>query len=135
MIDIWPHLANTAKEYADNIKAMVDIVGVDHVCIGTDTKITPEVREIDPVKMAQFQKEHQNNGKNFGGKGKDEHKGGPQGFPKKDSNAVNHVFASEPSNFYHSVIRSLIDDGLSMDDVKKISGGNFLRVFDIATKK
>lgn len=117
VIGIWPHLANTAKEYADNIKAMVDIVGVDHVCIGTDTKITPEVREIDPIKMAQFQKEHQNDGKGFSGngKGKDGHKGGPQGFSEKNPNAVNHVFASEPDNFYHSVIRCLLDDGFSMD--------------------
>lgn len=137
VIGIWPHLANTAKEYADNIKAMVDIVGVDHVCIGTDTKITPEVQEIDPVKIAQFQKEHKDDGKGFGGKGKDknDHKGGPQGFPEKNPNAANHVFASEPDNFYHSVIRCLLDDGFSMDDVKKICGGNFLRVFGIATNK
>jgi membrane dipeptidase len=25
--------------YAQNIRAMVDVVGVDHVCIGTDTKM------------------------------------------------------------------------------------------------
>lgn len=48
---------------------------------------------------------------------------------------VNHVFASEPDNFYHSVNRCLLDDGFSMDEIDKISDGNFLRVFDIATKK
>lgn len=131
VIGVWPHLANTAKEYADNIKAMVGIVGIDHVCIGTDTKITPEVQEIDPVKMAQFQREHKDKGNER--KGGDGHKGKPQGFPGKDPGAANHVFAAEPDNFYHSVIRCLLDDGFSMDDVKKISGGNFLRVFGTAT--
>lgn len=129
VIGIWPHLANTAQEYADNIKAMVDIVGVDHVCIGTDTKITPEIREIDPEMMKRFQEEQQKNGN---GDYKDKPK---MEMQQKDPNAINHVFASEPDNFYHSTIRCLLDDGFSMDDIKKICGGNFLRVFGIATNK
>jgi len=28
-------------DYAKNIRAMVDVVGTEHVCIGTDTKIAP----------------------------------------------------------------------------------------------
>ena len=45
VIGIWPHLANSPAEYAENIKAMVDVVGIDHVTIGTDSKITPEYDE------------------------------------------------------------------------------------------
>lgn len=41
VIGIWTHLADSPLEYAQNIRAMVDIVGVDHVCIGTDTKMAP----------------------------------------------------------------------------------------------
>lgn len=63
-----------------------------------------------------------------------EHKDGPKMMmPQKGPNAVSHVFASEPDNFYHSVIRCLLDDGFSIEDIGKISGGNFLRVFGIAT--
>ncbi len=39
-IGVWTHLADTPLEYAKNIRALVDVIGVDHVCIGTDTKLT-----------------------------------------------------------------------------------------------
>ena len=46
VIGVWTHLSNTALEYAQNIRAMVDVVGIDHVCIGTDTKMTPSYRPV-----------------------------------------------------------------------------------------
>ena len=39
LIGVWTHLAETPSDYVQNIRAMVDIVGTDHVCIGTDTKM------------------------------------------------------------------------------------------------
>ncbi|MEC4005347.1 membrane dipeptidase [Flavobacterium sp. SUN052] len=39
VIGVWTHIADTPTDYAMNIRAMVDVVGIDHVCIGTDTKI------------------------------------------------------------------------------------------------
>jgi membrane dipeptidase len=39
VIGVWTHLAETPADYAQNIRAMVDVVGIDHVCIGTDTKM------------------------------------------------------------------------------------------------
>lgn len=39
VIGVWTHLADTPLEYAQNIRAMADVVGIDHVCIGTDTKM------------------------------------------------------------------------------------------------
>ncbi len=39
VIGVWTHLAGSPKEYAENIRAMVDVVGINHVCIGTDTKM------------------------------------------------------------------------------------------------
>ena len=41
VIGIWTHIADTPLDYAKNTRAMVDIVGTEHVCIGTDTKISP----------------------------------------------------------------------------------------------
>ncbi|ODT67094.1 hypothetical protein ABS71_11495 [bacterium SCN 62-11] len=41
VIGVWTHLADSADEYAANVRAMVEVVGVDHVCIGTDSKLTP----------------------------------------------------------------------------------------------
>jgi membrane dipeptidase len=39
-IGIW-HFFPSLKKYVDGLKEMVDIVGVDHVCIGTDQQVTP----------------------------------------------------------------------------------------------
>ena len=39
VIGVWPKLADSLKEYVENIKAMVDAVGVDHAGIGSDTDL------------------------------------------------------------------------------------------------
>lgn len=44
VVGIWTHLSDSPLEYAQNIRAMTDVIGVDHVCIGTDTKMTPSYR-------------------------------------------------------------------------------------------
>ncbi|QES90881.1 peptidase M19 [Rhizosphaericola mali] len=41
VIGVWTHLADTPLEFAENVKAMVGTIGVDHVCIGTDTTMAP----------------------------------------------------------------------------------------------
>jgi membrane dipeptidase len=41
VIGVWTHMADTPLDYAKNIRAMVDVVGTEHVCIGTDTKMAP----------------------------------------------------------------------------------------------
>ncbi|HVN03762.1 MAG TPA: membrane dipeptidase [Bryobacteraceae bacterium] len=39
VIGVWTKLAGSPKEFVENIKAMVDAVGIDHVGIGTDTDL------------------------------------------------------------------------------------------------
>lgn len=102
VIGVWPHLANSPAEYAANIKAMADVVGIDHVTIGTDTKITPEYDEAS-------------------------------GSYRQGSNAVNHVWNDVDDTFYHSVITELVNLGYSQEDIYKICGGNFYRIFAQAT--
>ena len=47
LVGVWTHLADTPLDYAQNVRALVDVIGVDHVCIGTDTKLTqPSPRPI-----------------------------------------------------------------------------------------
>ena len=41
LVGVWTHLADTPLDYSRNIRALVDVIGMDHVCIGTDTKLTP----------------------------------------------------------------------------------------------
>ncbi len=47
VIGVWTHLADTPLDYAKNVKALVDIVGAAHVCIGTDTKMAPPNNSTD----------------------------------------------------------------------------------------
>ena len=42
-IGIW-HFFPSLEKYVDGLKEMVDVVGVDHVCIGTDQHVTPGSR-------------------------------------------------------------------------------------------
>ena len=44
LVGVWTHLADTPLEYARNIRAMADVIGIDQVCIGTDTKLTQPSR-------------------------------------------------------------------------------------------
>lgn len=47
VIGVWTHLADTPLDYAKNIRALVDVVGAEHVCIGTDTKMAPPSNSSD----------------------------------------------------------------------------------------
>jgi membrane dipeptidase len=39
-IGIW-HFFPSLEKYVDGLKEMVDVVGVEHVCVGTDQQVTP----------------------------------------------------------------------------------------------
>lgn len=133
VIGIWPHLASSPEEYASNIHAMVDIVGIDHVCIGTDSKITPEYQEMTEEMKARFEQERKRREAERKEKGETEDRR-PR-FQPRDPNAVNHEWADQPDNFYHSVIRCLLKEGFAPSEIEKIVSGNFLRVFSEATNK
>ncbi len=98
VIGVWTHLASSPKEYSQNIRAMVDVVGVDHICIGTDTKMTP------------------------GGNGRG-----------RIGERTNEAWKDQKTGFYYTVVESLLQTGFSEDEIGKIGGGNFCRIFDAAT--
>ena len=39
-IGIW-HFFPSMEKYVEGLKEMVDVVGVDHVCVGTDQQVSP----------------------------------------------------------------------------------------------
>ena len=50
LVGVWTHLADTPLDYARNVRALVDVIGINHVCIGTDTKLTqPGARRNGPA--------------------------------------------------------------------------------------
>ncbi|WP_428668552.1 dipeptidase [Runella sp.] len=109
IIGVWRHLSDTSLEYAQNIRALVDIIGIDHVCIGTDTKLTPAYR----------------------------------GAPKPGESApqsggrigerTNQAWQDQKLGFYYTVVDAMLKTGFTADEISKIGGGNFCRVFDAAT--
>ena len=126
VLGVWTHLADTPLVYAQNIRALADVVGVDHVCIGTDTKMTPTYRPGGPQ---------------LGGNQ-------PAGPPRENKTPItpsgaqnrgrigertNEAWADQQAGFYYAVGDALLKVGFSQDEIGKIGGGNFCRVFDMAT--
>lgn len=103
VIGVWTHLADTPLAYAQNIKALVDSIGIDHVCIGTDTKLTQPYRP--------------GGGQNRGRVGE----------------RTNEAWEGQQTGFYYTVVEALLTVGLTENDISKVGGGNFCRVFDAAT--
>lgn len=134
IIGVWTHLADSPLEYAQNIRALVDVVGVDHVCIGTDTKLTGNNDR--PNGPRPDQRVKLGDGKpNDGGDGKRPH-GPPSGGPNQGfrSEGTNKNWPEQKNGFYYTVIEAMLKVGFSVDEIGKIGGGNYCRIFDIATK-
>ncbi len=109
LVGVWTHLADTPLEYAKNVKALVDVIGVDHVCIGTDTKLTqPSPRP-----------------------------GGPPPGPRdrRVGERTNQAWRDQTAGFYYVVANAMLKAGFTPDEIGRIGGGNFLRVFGEAVKK
>lgn len=99
VIGVWTHLADTPLDYAKNVKALVDVVGSEHVCIGTDTKMA-----IASTLGQQFGKK------------------------------TNQSWENEKNGFLFTVVEAFIKTGFTEKEIIQISGGNYWRIFDQATK-
>lgn len=145
MIGVWTHLADTPLEYAQNIRALVDVIGIDHVGIGTDTKLTPSYRSpnsIGPKPGQQGPPPGNADGKPDGPPGGPPPDGkGPGGPPPGGQNRprvgerTNEAWQDQTLGFYYAVVDALLKTGFTADEIGKIGGGNFCRVFDAATKE
>ncbi|NBB30942.1 dipeptidase [Cellulophaga sp. BC115SP] len=113
LIGVWRHLTDSPVAYAQNIKAMVDVVGVNHVCLGTDTKLTPAYRS--PNANQNRQNNNNNQSKRFGER-------------------TNEIWESQHSGYFYTVVEELLKLGLTEPEIIKIGGANFCKVFDEVTK-
>jgi len=131
VIGVWTHLADSPAAFADNIKAMVDVVGVDHVCIGTDTKLTPAYRSPNDKGWGQ-----EGNKKPQGQDGPPKKENEPQGpgGKKQGSDRTNLAWGESKAGFYYTVVEALLNAGYKEEEIAKIGGGNYCRIFDAATK-
>ncbi|MNK70687.1 Membrane dipeptidase [compost metagenome] len=133
VIGVWTHLADSPTEFADNIKAMVDVVGVDHVCIGTDTKLTPAYRSPNDKGWGQGDNKKPEDKKEEPKKQNDQK--GQNANKKQGSQGTNQSWGIEKQGFYYTVVESLLKAGFKEEEIAKIGGGNYCRIFDIATKR
>ena len=110
IIGVWTHLADSPLEYAQNIRALVDVIGIDHVCIGTDTKMAL------PSKPSISQ--------NAAGGGQKNERIGER---------TNLAWQDQKVGFYYVVVDALLKTGFTADEIGQIGSANFCRVFDAAT--
>ncbi len=99
VIGVWTHLADTPADYAKNIRAMVEAAGVEHVCIGTDSKMATATNSTD-----------------------------------KFGKQTNQSWDNDKDGFLYVVVDALLKNGFTENDILKITGENYCRVFDAATK-
>jgi membrane dipeptidase len=109
-IGVWTHLSDTPLEYAKNIRALVDVIGIDHVCIGTDTKLT----EPTPRPGGGFRPGQQD---------------------ARIGERTNLAWADQTAGFYYVVVDAMLKTGFTPDEIGKVGGGNLLRIFGEAAKK
>jgi membrane dipeptidase len=93
VIGVWTKLADSPKEFAANIKAMVDVIGIDHVGIGTDTDL----------------------------------------LSSRAGQGTNKAWAGLTGGFFRAVVGEMLLQGFTPDDIGKVGGGNFCRVFGKVT--
>jgi membrane dipeptidase len=137
VVGVWTHLSDSPLEYAKNIRALVDVIGVDHVCLGTDTKLTrPSPRPNGPPPGAKGDgglDGSGHDGHQFGGPPPGGGPGGPQ--RARSGERTNEAWAGETVGFYFVVVDALLKSGFNADETAKIGGGNYLRLFTVATDK
>lgn len=132
VIGVWTHLADTPLEYAQNIRALVDVIGIDHVGIGTDTKLTPPYRPAGG-----------GGPKPGGGPGNrpdgppptNPGQNGPGGSQNRGrvGERTNEAWADQKVGFYYAVVEAMLKTGFTEEEIGKVGGGNFCRIFDAAT--
>jgi len=124
LVGVWTHLADTPLDYARNIRALVDVIGVDQVCIGTDTKLTqPSPRPMGPGPGGPGPA-----GPGTGGSR-------PSGPGPRIGERTNLAWQDQTAGFYYVVVDAMLKTGFTPDEIGRISGGNFLRVFGEAVRK
>ncbi len=93
VIGVWTKLAGSPKDFVENIKAMVDAVGIDHVGVGTDTDL----------------------------------------LSARVGQGTNKAWPALTGGFFPAVVGEMLLQGFTADDIGKVGGGNFCRVFGKVT--
>jgi membrane dipeptidase len=133
LVGVWTHLVDSPAEYVQAIRDMVDAAGIDHVCIGTDSQLTPGRRPGGGPGRGPDSRP----GRGPGGPGEPAQKkaGGPA--QKKGGGRMgggtNKAWGDQKAGFFYVVVAEMLKQGFAGAEIGKLGGGNFGRVFDAAT--
>ena len=133
VIGVWTHLADTPLEYARNIRAMVDVAGIEHVCIGTDTKLTPAYKSPGGFGPKPGTSPQQSSNPGNHKDSNDKNDPGGDNNRNRFGNGTNQTWPDQKTGFYFTVVDALLKTGFTEKEIGKIGGANFCRVFDAAT--
>ncbi len=137
VVGVWTHLVDSPAECVQAVRDMVDAVGIDHVCIGTDTKLTPGSNPWGGPPPGRPENGADKAPGGSGGTG-----GGPGGGPHAPGGGpgrggiggrTDQAWADQKLGFYYAVVGEMVKQGFTDDEIGKIGGGNFCRVFGHAT--
>jgi microsomal dipeptidase-like Zn-dependent dipeptidase len=112
----YPHLtgdAQTGREWAEGVAYAVELMGIDHVGIGTDSSHGWSYEYLLYIRMGHWTEEV-----NYGA-----------GSPEKPDWQPWPAYFSTPADF-PNLARSLEDVGFSGPDLQKLMAGNWLRLYD-----
>ncbi len=139
-IGVWTHLADSPLEYVQNVRALIDVIGIDHVCVGTDTKLTPaNGGRGGPGRGPGGRRDGGPGGNGQGapcpGPVANGLRGGPGGGPGRGraGERTNDAWQGETVGFYDVVVSAMLKVGFTGDEIGKVGGGNACGVFDAAT--
>jgi membrane dipeptidase len=135
VIGVWTHLSATPMEYVQNVRAMVNIAGVEHVCIGTDTKLTPAYRPVDNSSTKLKDNQAPPDGRNSDTIQQNQNQQNNGRNSERIGERTNGAWQDQKAGFYYTVIDTMLKTGFKEDEIAKIGGGNFCRVFDAATAR
>lgn len=120
IVGVW-HIFPTLKDYVTGIRQMVEVAGVDHVGIGTDTSVAPRPRG-DSARPGGSPR-----GNAAAPAGR---RGAAAGLPP---GGTNQTWPDEKGGFMYAVAREMLAQGFTAPEISKITGGNYVRIFEKVT--
>jgi membrane dipeptidase len=137
LVGVWTHLVDSPAEYVQAVRDMVDAAGIDHVCVGTDSQLTPGRRTGGGAGRGPDSRP----GRGPGGPGDPAQKkagrpaqkkgGGPGGG--RMGGGTNKAWGNQTAGFFYVVVAEMLKQGFAGAEIVKLGGGNFCRVFEAAT--
>lgn len=122
---------HVSSGYSPTGRALVGVVGINHVCLSTDTKLILPYRPAGGPRRATVL----GAGQPPRWPARRQKPTGPSGGQNRDRSGArtNQVRENQTVGFFYAVVGAMFQTGFTLDEISKVGGGNFCRVFGAAT--